>query len=73
MHAEPSPQSQHPANFSDHKSHENEDIDFSNFHVATYWSKNQRVMWLKWWDPLMVSQHLAYNNGHNILRPLMFD
>ena len=46
MHAELSPISEHPTRFTGHKSCDSENINFSNCHVASRWSHDQRVMWL---------------------------
>lgn len=34
-------------------------LSFSNCHVTSHCSRDERVMWLKVWEPLAVRQHLA--------------
>ena len=41
---EPPPRSQHTAKFSHRKSYEDGDLNFSNCHTTSCWSRNQRVM-----------------------------
>ena len=42
--AESPPQSQHPTRYSIHNSSESEDISFSNYYVASRWSRDHKVL-----------------------------
>ena len=63
-HAEPPPQSQHPAKFSGHKSSESEGINFSYCAVTQRWSRDQRILWLSGWDFFTVSHYLVQIGVH---------
>lgn len=51
------PEINHPAKFTGHKSCNSGNINFSNYHVISHWSRYQMIMWLEGWKPRAENQH----------------